>query len=165
MQWSKLRSLFHDHLAPELNGRIDVHSAAYKSGGRTWISFDGEEIACVQAPGFTQQVFRHSTCTDLHNGQTLELGDAIYQLVHTSIDACVTSDNPLVRAVAILDRRFGKKRVALLAADDQQTLPSMQAALLAARMVANGKPPNTVICEHCNEPLVHIWKQINPQAR
>ena len=159
MQWSKLRYLFNDHLAPELRGRIDVHSAAYKSGGRTWISFDGEEIACVQAPGFTRQVFGHSTCPDLHNGQTLELGDAIYTLVHTSIDDCLTSSNPLVRAIALLDRRCGKRRIDLLAAQRSAVLPSFDAALLAARELANGRSPPKVFCEDCNKELAAPWNK------
>lgn len=153
MQWSKLRSLFHDHLAPELRGRLDVHAAAYKSGGRTWISFDGQEIACVQAPGFTRQVLGHSSCADLHNGQTLELGDAIYTLVHASIDDCLGSDNPLVRAIAVLDKRCGKRRLELLASGSPTALPSFQAVLLAARQLANGKAPAGVVCEHCDQVL------------
>jgi hypothetical protein len=159
MQWSKLRSLFLEHLAPELKSRVDVHSAAYRSGGRTWISFDGDEIVCVQAPGFTRQVFRHSTCADLHNGQTLELGDAIFTVLHSSIDESLDSDNPLVQAVALLDKRCGKRRIEMMATLQSEALPSFKAAILASRLVANGKPPIPVVCEHCGNALVHEWRE------
>jgi hypothetical protein len=157
MKWSKLRSLFITHLAPELQGRIDVHAASYPSGGRTWLSFGGHEIVCVQAPGWTRQVFRHSTCADLHEGQTLQLGDAIYTLVHTGIDDCLSSDNPLVQAVALLDRRCGKRRLKAWADLPEPSMPSFAAALLAARLVAGGQPPVPVVCEHCGQTLSHAW--------
>lgn len=157
MQWSKLRALFLEHLAGELRGRIDVHSAAYKSGGRTWISFDGEEIACVQAPGFTRQVFRHSSCADLHHGQTLELGNAIYVVVHSSIEECLASDNPLVRAVAILDRRCGKRRIDEYVSSTQLRPSSFELALLTVRQMSLGSAPTVVLCEHCGEVLGPTW--------
>lgn len=161
MQWSKLRALFLQQLAAELRGRIDVHSAAYKSGGRTWISFDDVEIACVQAPGFTRQVFRHASCLDLHHGQTLELGDAIYFVLHSSIDECLASDNPLVRAIAFLDKRCGKRRIDELVSSTQSIQTSFEAALLAARRVSYSKTPEPVICEHCGEQLHPNWARLS----
>jgi hypothetical protein len=156
MQWSKLRALFLERLAPELQGRLDAHAAAYKSGGRTWLSFDGAEIACVQAPGFTRQVLRHSTCACLHDGQTLELGDAMFELLHAPIEEALASRNPLLNALAVLDKRMGKRRVQVLAGQ-AEPLPSFHAVLLSARLVAAGQPALPIVCEHCGTLLHHHW--------
>lgn len=165
MQWSKLRSLFLERLAPELVARIDIHAASYPSGGRTWVTFDGCEIACVQAPGFTRQVLGHTTCADLHEGQTLELGDAIYQIAHASMDECLQSSNPLVQAMVLLDKRYGKRRLHALL-ESGQAIPSLQAAMLAARLASLHKPPCPIICEHCNTPLAHDWSpRLNTMPR
>jgi hypothetical protein len=45
--WSKVKKAFEQQLATELKTRLKVHVAAYPSGGRGWIMFDGNEIVSV----------------------------------------------------------------------------------------------------------------------
>lgn len=148
MRWSKLRDLYLDRLAPELGQRIDIHMAKYPSGGRGWITFDGIEVAAVQAPGFTRKIFGHSMCADLHGGQTLELGSAVFDLLNMTIESASKSSNPMVQGLGILEARFGKARVAAI---DSGSLSSFPAAMLATRQQAMGLPRCTVLCESCGE--------------
>jgi hypothetical protein len=78
--WSKVKKVFEHQLAAELKSRLQVHVAAYASGGRGWIMFDGIEIVSIEAPGFTQRLFGHTTYPDLVDGQTVELGRACGEL-------------------------------------------------------------------------------------
>ena len=150
MQWSKLRSAFLERLAPELKSRVDIHAAKYPRGGRCWVTYDGNEMACVQAPGFTQQILGHSTCVDFIDGQTVELGSALFAQLHMPIEEALVSANPFIRGLAFLDGRCGKRRI--LAADaDGRT--SFETAMLAARLHAMGKKPCKVVCECCGEEL------------
>ena len=78
--WSKVKKEFEQRLAIELRSRLQVHVAAYPSGGRGWITFDGVEVVSVEAPGFTRRLLGHTTCLDLIDGQTFELGRACGEL-------------------------------------------------------------------------------------
>ena len=150
MQWSKLRSIFLERLAPELKARVDIHAAKYPKGGRCWVTFDGTEIACVQAPGWTQQVLGHSTYVDFIDGQTVELGSALFAQLHMSIEEALVSANPFIRGLALLDGRCGRRRVIAAVPDG---LPSFEATMLAVRLHAMEKKPCKVICESCGEEL------------
>ena len=150
MQWSKLRSIFLERLAPELKSRVDIHAAKYPKGGRCWVTFDGDEIACVQAPGWTQQVLGHSTCVDFIDGQPVELGSALFAQLHLPIEEALVSENPFIRGLALLDGRCGKRRVLAAAPEG---LPSFVATMLAVRLYAMGKKPCKVLCESCGQEL------------
>lgn len=162
MQWSKLRSTFLERLAPELKSRVDIHSAKYPGGGRCWITFDGDEIACVQAPGFTQQVLGHSLCTNLVDGQTLELGSALFEQLHSSIEVGLASDNPFIRGLSFLDGRCGKRKVLATSAEE---LPSFVATMLAVRLHAIGKGLCEVRCESCGQELPVAALLLDPADR
>lgn len=150
MQWSKLRVVFLERLASELKSRVDIHAAKYPKGGRCWVTFDGNEIACVQAPGWKQQVLGHSTWLDFVDGQTVELGDAIFAELHMPIEEALDSKIPFIRGLAFLDGRCGRRRI--LAADPAG-LSSFETTMLAARLHAMGKTPCKVLCECCGEEL------------
>ena len=150
MQWSKLRSIFLARLAPELRSRIDFHAAKYPKGGRCWVTFDGKEIACVQAPGWTQQILGHSTSVDFIDGQTVELGSALFAQLQLPIEEALVSANPFIHGLALLDGRCGKRKVLAAAPEG---LPSFVATMLAARLHAMGKAPCKVLCESCGQEL------------
>jgi len=149
--WSKVKKTFEARLASELQARLQVHVAAYPSGGRGWVVFDGVEIASVQAPGFTRQALGHSACVDLVNGQTVELGRACGELPLLSIEAALGSPNPLIRGLAMLDARCGKRTLAKLRAAGCQD--SFSALMLAVREVSIGVSPRPIVCEQYGERL------------
>ena len=87
---------------------------------------------------------------DLVDGQTLELGSAVFQQLHLSIDAGLSSDNPFIRGLAFLDSRCGKRKVI---AQSHDNLPSFAATMLAIRLHAIGKKHCGVRCEGCDQEL------------
>jgi hypothetical protein len=148
--WSKVKKEFEHRLAVELRSRLQVHVAAYPSGGRGWITFDGLEVVSVEAPGFTRRLFGHTTCPDLIDGQTVELGRACGELPQLAIEDALSSPIPLVRGLAILDSRCGKRTLIAL----REAPPdSFSAAMLALRDISLGRKPSKVVCEHCGQEL------------
>jgi hypothetical protein len=149
--WSQVKKAFEARLAPELQGRLQVHVTGYRSGGRGWIVFQGKEIASVQAPGFTRKLLGHSACVDLLDGQTLELGRACGDLPQMPIETALASPNPLLRGLALLDARCGKRTLEKL--QQAPDADSFVALMLAVRRVALGLVPPPVNCSRCGEPL------------
>jgi hypothetical protein len=110
--------------------------------GRAWITIDGEEI--VNMPHIFKWLYerdrRAAELAGVEPGmQTWEdyaskwrnaekelrqesvfwqgdLGHAMFGYLQTSIDDILTSDDALVRAIGMLDRRVGKRRLATLSA-------------------------------------------------
>ena len=145
MQWSKLRSQVEDLFADSVKGRVRLHSTRYRKmhdqQGRAWITIDGEEI--VNMPHIFKWLYerdrRAAELAGVEPGmQTWEdyaskwrnaekelrqesvfwqgdLGHAMFGYLQTSIDDILTSDDALVRAIGMLDRRVGKRRLATLA--------------------------------------------------
>jgi hypothetical protein len=150
MQWSKLRLTFLERLAPELRSRLDIHMAKYPSGGRGWLTFDGTEVIAVQAPGFTRKIFGHSMCAELMNGQTAELGSAVFEALNMPIEDALRSSNDMVQGLSVVDARCGQRRLATI---DAATLTSFPAAMLALRRYAGGRRPNPIRCEFCGEAI------------
>lgn len=149
--WSKVKKAFEQQLAVELKRRLQVHVAAYPRGGRGWMVFDGHEVISVEAPGFTRRLLGHSTCPDLIDGQTVELGRACGELPQLPIAAALGSQNPLIRGLAILDSRCGKRMLQKLR---QTNLDSFSATMLAVRDISLGRKPAKIVCEHCGEELM-----------
>jgi len=148
--WSKVKKAFEQRLAIELRSRLQVHVAAYPRGGRGWITFDGVEIVSVEAPGFTRRLFGHTTCPELVDGETVELGRACGELPQLAISDALASPNPLIRGLAILDSRCGKRTLHVLR---ESPLDAFSAAMLAIRDISLGRNPPKVVCELCGQEL------------
>lgn len=142
---------FEAGLAPELQARLQVHVAGYRSGGRGWIVFDGVEVASVQAPGFTRQLLGHSACMELVDGQTVELGRACGELPQMPVEAALASANPLLRGLALLDARCGKRRLEKLQGNPDPD--SFVTLMLALRRVSLGLSPPLLVCSRCGQSL------------
>jgi hypothetical protein len=72
------------------------------------------------------------------------MDSALFDFLNLSINDAVKSANPIIRAFAIIDRRFGKRRLAYF--DDSQEHPLVK-MLYRFRCKAEGnkiepKPPN-----------------------
>ena len=145
MQWSKLRSQVEDLFADSVKGRVRLHSTRYRrmhdQEGRAWITIDGEEI--VNMPHIFEWLYQRNRRAaeltgvelsmnnwpdyapklrdaekELHQESVFwqgDLGDAMFGYLHTSIDDILTSDDVLIRAIGMLDRRVGKRRLSTLA--------------------------------------------------
>lgn len=92
----------------------------------------------------------HSTCVDFIDGNTAELGSALFAQLHMSIEEAMASQNPFIRGLALLDGRCGRRKVLVIAPEGQ---PSFVATMLAARLRAMDRTPCKVFCESCGVEL------------
>jgi hypothetical protein len=143
MRWSKLKQRVEAMFADGVRGRVELRTTRYEKAhdrfGRSWITVDGREVvnmcnwlACDEAVAdgnparFDAGVFA---------GYDLPL--AMREYLMLSIDAAIASPNPLIRALAVLDRRAGKHRLARI---DPAHEVSIVRVLLTVRRRIRGGP-------------------------
>ena len=54
---------------------------------------------------------KNLTCVDFIDGQTVELGSALFAQLHLPIEEALVSENPFIRGLALLDGRCAKRTV------------------------------------------------------
>lgn len=125
MRWSKLRHLVKERFAEELQGRLDINSAAYGncSCGHVWLTWDGEVIAnfCTRANSIANGWERGAEHQNpAWKSQLVEFGElsrqdaykACWAFLHElSIEEAFADEDPLVGTLAIADARIGKRRL------------------------------------------------------
>jgi hypothetical protein len=143
MPWTRIKSLLRDRLAPALRNRVAVHQARYRHSreelGRIWVQLDEREIAAFStAPAVRRRRELTDELMNVNNswGSTEAFGkadriaqslmsqageqsdytawDDLESYLSLSIDDALSSSNPLIRALAIADRRVGKRRLQTL---------------------------------------------------
>jgi hypothetical protein len=103
---------------------------AYEGRGRAWLTVDGGEVASFcefdfenawrnegrreGATGRPLTNSAHATIRAAGVRDKTDLLDAMGTCIGSSIDELLASPDPLVRALAMLDRRLGKRRLAKL---------------------------------------------------
>lgn len=119
MVWSQLKRRIEANFAPSLRGRLEIHAAQYRRAhddhGRIWITLDGQEIENFDYYG----VWKYATDDRDLFGSAHAVGrfhvdtawHAAHEMPGRSIDEALTHECALVRALAILDRRVGKRRL------------------------------------------------------
>jgi len=139
MAWSRLRARWRELLAPSVVDRVDAHMAgyrkAYEGRGRAWLTVDGQELVsfcefkfenavrtegrreCPTGWPFTDSATQKVWAVGLRRPPYLL--DAMATCIGSSIEQLLESPDPLVRALAMLDRRLGKRRLALVAAKSE----------------------------------------------
>ena len=151
MRWSKLRTLIIERFAEPLHGRLDIHSTAYGNCGcgHAWLTWDGEVIAnfCTRAHYLAdhgrlsdpQQTYRDAAGNRYKDQLTVygersrqQVYQALWDFVHTlPIEDALASDDMLLQALAVVDTRIGKRRLAGIELDKMHPLV---AYLLTLRM-------------------------------
>ncbi len=135
MRWSKLRKLVQDTFAESVEGRVEVHSAAYrdKFSGRSWMTIDGNEL--VQFSSILSIVkhgayYHESTETECLKHEavrdedrtpgllaepgefsSLDFHSACWQYIHSSLADSLKSANPLVLSIAVLNGKVGRNKL------------------------------------------------------
>jgi hypothetical protein len=140
MQWSKLKSRVRSFIVPELRDRIDFHVTSYRrshdEAEKLWVTLDGKQIFVaswyhhqfagakrtssgtlardgrgrpVRDPAIPFSVTRAEEL-ELHQPQ--EFGNAMSAYLDLSIEEALNSANPFVAALAMIDRRAGRSRLA-----------------------------------------------------
>lgn len=143
MPWTRIQKMLSERLAKSLRGRLAIHQARYRHSreelGRIWVEIDQVEVASFTT---TSAVRRRRELTDelmdVNNswGSTtayhhadqdaLALMNAageqsdyaawgdLEAYLSLPIEEALTSTNPLIRALAMVDRRIGKRRLQAL---------------------------------------------------
>jgi hypothetical protein len=131
MRWTKLKKNVEDRFVPELRNRVAVQVTRYHKAhddeGELWLTLDGRKI---YGSSFYKMVKQRSLIEAQQDGverpsraaieQDLEmegiadqfdLTKALFLSLSQSIDDMLESPHPLIRAIAILDSRCGKRRL------------------------------------------------------
>jgi hypothetical protein len=139
VQWSKLRSTVKSLICEELRARVDFHVTGYHSRRSTRarsgeITVDGKPVLelsydrfCRESDGWfasvrggqkwgvwvspssAETVWSEHQSDEIHPPQLL--GDAMRAYLAMPVDEALTSVNPFIRALAIIDRRVGRRRL------------------------------------------------------
>lgn len=133
MQWSRLRTLVESRFADAVKGRVQLQTTGYRGmhdhEGREWITIDGQEI--VNMPhwyGWTLRDYigQPNQPAEIADYASLfargGLRSAMHQYLDMSIDDVVCSENVLVRAIGMLDRRVGKRKLRILDTENEHPL-------------------------------------------
>lgn len=123
-RWSKLKATLESFFTDKIRGRVQLHTTAYRrpgrfdDEGRAWISIGGQEV--INMPLDT--VYFLSRSDSEQNAQFEQksildqsrLAKAACAYSTLAINEILESDDSLVRALGMLDKRLGKRRLAKL---------------------------------------------------
>lgn len=143
------RKLEQEYLAESLRGRIQYFATNYRKShdeeGRTAIRLDGKEI--LRGNFYQCDRYHYPTPDD----RVLDLGAfdqwafyaAFREFDNQSIEKSLRSDNLIVRILAILDRRVGKRRLLQMRETIERESKHFP-RFYAIRMQAEGLQENTL---------------------
>lgn len=161
MKWTKLKYLVEQRIAPSIRPRFAINSAAYGacSCGHAWITLDKKVVAnfCTRAFWNIPRKFDDSARKwvskdpELTNGipspedkKLTNYGElsrqdayhACWEFVHDlSIEEALSSDDPLVQSLSVIDSRVGKRKLKTI---DVETLHPLAFKLFTERCLAEG---------------------------
>ena len=163
MKWSKLKSLVEDKFSQSLGGRIAIFSTRYGNCtcGHAWLTLDKEVIANFCTRAFWNRaagnyhfkdgrwvtdspVPEHVSAHQKKSYGEMEYGElsrqdvyeACWSYVHNlTIDESISSEDPLIQSLAMLDKRLGKRRLKSI---DQAKLHPLAKKLLTVRLESEG---------------------------
>jgi hypothetical protein len=161
MQWSKLKDRLDSTRARALIGRLELRVTRYRHAhdqlGRAWVTFDGREVfdlcdhrfwmesdsisidlqAINGTPSHLAQRQAISITTQKGNLARWDFIAAAEAFLELSIDRALASDNPLLRGLAVIDRRVGRRRLKEMLAGLSLENPLVQ-RLLEVRCATEG---------------------------
>jgi hypothetical protein len=134
MRWSKVKALVEDSFADSVKNRVRIHSTGWRANplarrsyGTAWIDVDGERIAsfddtavwtmrgdhvpddlCPSAEGIGAEIWKS------HEGRyyAREFRAACWQYLHSSVTSSLEGPSAIVRALALLNSKVGRARLA-----------------------------------------------------
>lgn len=142
MKWTKLKQRIESRFVPELNGRVEVYTTCYRRAhddeGELFVTLDGEKIygaaqytywneraikcANVQTEA-TDPKLREQEIEDLLTAEGViphwVLTKAAFDSLNQPIEDMLASVHPLIRGLAVLDTRCGRRRLAKIDADNE----------------------------------------------
>ena len=148
MRWSQIKTQVESRFAPSVAGRIALHNAGYRwhhdADGRIWITVDGVEVAnfCTltywnEKQRLKGKMKRIDEVLDARGVMTRwRAAQDLREYLNLSIEDALRSTSPLQVALAFLDSRLGKRRLAKL--DLPEDAPDFVIRLYAFRLQAEG---------------------------
>jgi hypothetical protein len=128
MRWSKLKQRIEERFAPEAQTRVELHVTRYHRAhdgeGEIWLTLDGAKIfgashySHLVDLSHAARIYRDFEISDELRARGLadhhELLHRIFDTLSQSIDDMLESPHPLIRGLAVIDSRFGKRRLGAL---------------------------------------------------
>ncbi len=137
MKWSKLRKELKDRLADNLKDRMDYHLTTYKNStgynGRAWVTWDGKEILNFsnQDTWNKHQSYSNKLAeTHYLSHQPIEMSERnienimekgefskydfaenAFKFLNLNVQEALKSENPILMALAVVDKRVGKRKL------------------------------------------------------
>ena len=125
MRWSQLKHRVESTFADEVRGRVQLYTTHYRGGSsfihgferHSWITIDGKPII---------NMHRHQSAGDIYpdhgDPRRFEIGmysywdlpAAAWEYLNLSIDNALASENTVIRALAMLEKRHGRRRLMTL---------------------------------------------------
>lgn len=145
MQWSQLKHRIEEQFAPGLGGRLQIHYTVYRNltegDGRAWLTWDKEELfSRADLPSRETLDAPFEPHAEFYDSARGVLG-ALHDYLRTPFTELLTSPEPLLRALALADRRLGRRRFEKLTAAD---LPHpLVRRVYDLRAAAEGWTPHT----------------------
>lgn len=142
MKWSKQRKIIEDRICDNLKKRISInlthYRAVHESESRFWITYDGKEIISISKMQWlnewvkirkehreskgTEDEFDYATNIMQNNGDYYidDIQNSLDQYLNLSIDETITSKNFIIKALSMIDKRLGKRRLNTMTLDKKE---------------------------------------------
>ncbi|MEO9971582.1 MAG: hypothetical protein ABJG15_17435 [Hyphomonadaceae bacterium] len=136
MMWSKLKQMTEERFVPELQGRVQVFQTVYRKSndeeGEFWFSLDKKKLFSCGSMSFfaaerneTERLRSSTEDLSPHELQVraretlmkqgmMTVGDfngLLRSSLNLSVDAMLEHDCPLIRGLALIDSRLGRRRL------------------------------------------------------
>lgn len=127
MRWTKLKKRVEAGFAPAVAGRIELRDTWYRNSGRSagrgWLTIDGNEVGSFSDARWWRELYAriHGSKqswqraeSELRAGGALSRNDfheALHLFLGCRVEEALESENPIARGLALLDGRFGKRRL------------------------------------------------------
>ncbi len=130
VQWSRLKKMLESRFCEAFTGRVQIHTARYTNDqevGRMWLVLDKQQIFSVgdQPKGSRPTWYLEKGCVYFNSwwGRS-HLEGFLLPYLNLSIEEALASPHDLIKALAMFDKRVGKRRLQALAAEmETETLP------------------------------------------
>lgn len=132
IKWSKLKQIIESRFCDKLIGRININYTNYRAihepESRFWITLDGEELYSNSKVKWLfnhyKIILEHSNDNEQMTYEEAEkilekqgqyyidyIEDSLCEYINLSISDALNSESFLIRALAMIDRRLGKRRL------------------------------------------------------
>jgi hypothetical protein len=144
IKWSKQKQIIEDRICDSLKKRIKIHLTHYRAvhepESRFWITFDDKEVFSVSKLKWlsewakirgeyiknqgTEDPYYYAEKVMHSNGKYYidHIQESLEQYINTSIEEALVSDNFIIKALAMIDKRLGKRRLTNMNLDEKEHL-------------------------------------------